>query len=101
MLNNPNPFKNYCIKVPFNGITCPPNFMKIYQSVQKLLGVGHRDRQIGNLISLTVVNSLGITKQIFKLSQVCGYSRIRINKTLARSPFLVVVNHEQWEEVMG
>jgi hypothetical protein len=30
--------KNYNSKVPFNGITYLPNFMKIYQLVQKLMG---------------------------------------------------------------
>jgi hypothetical protein len=29
--------QNYCIEVPLNGITSIPNFMKIYQVVQKLL----------------------------------------------------------------
>jgi hypothetical protein len=33
--------KNYCIEVPLNGITSLPNFIKIYQSVQKLVGVTH------------------------------------------------------------
>jgi hypothetical protein len=41
--------KNYCIKVPLNGITCAPNIMKFYQVVQKLLVA---DRQTGDLISL-------------------------------------------------
>jgi hypothetical protein len=45
-------------KVPLNGITSVPNFMKIYQAVQRLLGGGdmqtdrQTDRQIGDLISL-------------------------------------------------
>jgi hypothetical protein len=29
--------ENYCIKVPLDGITSIPNFMKLYQAVQKLL----------------------------------------------------------------
>jgi hypothetical protein len=35
--------KNYCILVPFNGITSIPNFIKIYQMVENLFGAGvHR-----------------------------------------------------------
>jgi hypothetical protein len=34
--------KNWCIEVPLNGITSMPNFVKIYQAVQKLL-VGDTD----------------------------------------------------------
>jgi hypothetical protein len=41
--------KNYCIEVPFNGITSLRNIMKIYQAVQKLLV---EDTQTGDLISL-------------------------------------------------
>jgi hypothetical protein len=37
------------MEVPLNGITSVPNFMKVYQTAQKLL-VG--DTQTGNLISL-------------------------------------------------
>jgi len=33
-----------------NGITCLPNFIKIYQLVQKL--IGGRQTQVGDLISL-------------------------------------------------
>jgi hypothetical protein len=29
--------KKYCIEVPLKGITSPPNIIKIYQAVQKLL----------------------------------------------------------------
>jgi hypothetical protein len=32
-----NGIKNYCIEVPLNGITSAPNYVKIYQAVQKLL----------------------------------------------------------------
>jgi hypothetical protein len=40
-------------KVPLNGITSVPNFMKIYQAVQRLLGGDiQTDRQTGDLISL-------------------------------------------------
>jgi hypothetical protein len=39
---------NY-IEAPSNGITSLPDFMKIYQAVQKFLV---RDRQTGDLISL-------------------------------------------------
>jgi hypothetical protein len=38
-------------EVPLNGITSLPTIMKIYQAVQKLLVVGHADRQTGVLIS--------------------------------------------------
>jgi hypothetical protein len=41
--------KNYCIKVPFNGITSVPNFMKIYQAVQKL-SMGGTQRQADRLV---------------------------------------------------
>jgi hypothetical protein len=50
--------KKYGDEVTFNGMTFLPNFIKIYQLVQTLLG-GHtqtdvqRDRQDGDLISLT------------------------------------------------
>jgi hypothetical protein len=37
--------KNYCTEVTFNGITCLPSFMKIYQSVLELLGRGRGDIQ--------------------------------------------------------
>jgi hypothetical protein len=37
--------KNYCIEVSLNGISCLPNFMEIYQSVQKLL-VGNRQDKL-------------------------------------------------------
>jgi hypothetical protein len=37
--------KNYRVEVPFNGITFLPNFMKIYQSVQKLLGETQTDKK--------------------------------------------------------
>jgi hypothetical protein len=40
---------NYCI-VSLNGIASLPNFMKIYQAVQKSLVGDHR--QTGDLISL-------------------------------------------------
>jgi hypothetical protein len=49
--------KNYCVKVSLYGVTSAPNFMKLYQAVQKLL-VGdiqtdtHADRRTGDLISL-------------------------------------------------
>jgi hypothetical protein len=47
--------KNYCIEVPLNSITSIPNFIKIYQAVQKFL-VGDTQRQTdiqtGDLISL-------------------------------------------------
>jgi hypothetical protein len=33
--------KNYFIDVPSDGVLCLPNFMKFYQSVQKLLGGTH------------------------------------------------------------
>jgi hypothetical protein len=45
------------MEVPNNGITCLPNYIKIYLSFQKILG-GHRetdsnrDRQTDDLISL-------------------------------------------------
>jgi hypothetical protein len=29
--------QNYCFEVLLNGITCAPNFMKIYQAVQMIL----------------------------------------------------------------
>jgi hypothetical protein len=35
---------NYYIEVPLNGIICPPNFMKLYQAVQKLVGETQTDR---------------------------------------------------------
>jgi hypothetical protein len=35
--------KHYCIEVPLNGITSVPNFMKFYQTIQKLL-VGDRQK---------------------------------------------------------
>jgi hypothetical protein len=56
--------KNYCIEVPLNGITSVPNFMKIYQAVQKLL-VGDRQTgiQTGNLISL-----LSLLKSMLKMA---------------------------------
>jgi hypothetical protein len=40
--------KKYGVEVTFNGMTPLPNFIKIYQLVQKLLGGAHRrkDRQI-------------------------------------------------------
>jgi hypothetical protein len=38
---------NYCNEVPLNGITSVPNFMKIYQAVQKLLV---EDRQTDRLV---------------------------------------------------
>jgi hypothetical protein len=38
--------KNYCIEVPLNGITSTPNFMKIYQAVQKLLAGTQTDRLV-------------------------------------------------------
>jgi ubiquitin C-terminal hydrolase len=41
--------KNHCIEVPLNGITSVPNFMKIYQAIQKLL-VG--DTQTDRLVIL-------------------------------------------------
>jgi hypothetical protein len=38
--------KYYCLEVPLNGITSVPNFIKVYQVVQKLLvGGTHTDRQ--------------------------------------------------------
>jgi hypothetical protein len=45
--------KNYCIEVPLNGITSIPNFMKIYNVVQKLLvGDTQTDKETGDFISL-------------------------------------------------
>jgi hypothetical protein len=48
----------YDVEVTFNGMTSLPNFIKIYELVQKLLGGGEDtdgrlDRQTGDLISLT------------------------------------------------
>jgi hypothetical protein len=44
--------KKYGVEVTFNGIISLLHFIKIYQLVQKLLG---RDRQTGDLISLTFI----------------------------------------------
>jgi ubiquitin C-terminal hydrolase len=45
--------KSHCIEVPLNGITSVPNFMKIYQAIQKLLvGDIQTDKQTGDFISL-------------------------------------------------
>jgi hypothetical protein len=43
--------KKYGVEVIFNGMTSLPNFIKIYQLVQTLLGGTHR--QDGDLVSLT------------------------------------------------
>jgi hypothetical protein len=46
--------KKYGVKVTFNGVTSLLNFIKVYQLVEKLLGVDTQtDRQSGYLISLT------------------------------------------------
>jgi hypothetical protein len=39
--------KNYCIEVPLNGFTSVPDFMKIYQAIQKLLV---QDTQVDRLV---------------------------------------------------
>jgi hypothetical protein len=45
--------KEYGVEIIFNGMTFLPNFIKIYQLVQNLLGGTQTDRQTGDLISLT------------------------------------------------
>jgi hypothetical protein len=47
--------KNYRIEVPMNSITSVPNFMKIYQAVQKLLVWDtHTDVQIDKTDRLVI-----------------------------------------------
>jgi hypothetical protein len=47
--------KKFRVEVIFNDMISLPNFIQIYQLVQKLLGGTHRqtDRQTGDLINLT------------------------------------------------
>jgi hypothetical protein len=72
--------KKYGVEVTFNGMTSLPNFIKIYQLVQKLLGGTHRqtdrqtdrqtNRQTGDLISLTFLVKESMLKWILFLSNI-------------------------------
>jgi hypothetical protein len=80
--------KKYGMEVTFNGMTSLPNFIKIYQLVQKLLGGGdtdgQTDRQDGDLISLTFLFKESRLKMKFGLEK-CARISLKLEQFIEKS----------------